>query len=108
MTIMKVQRKFLIGRLFLCRYRCSTVLRWDTFTDDNYDLDKASDLLTRYPIAVDANDSTLDHLISAFVIGITAIILALVACSAYGRVRQLKETKQRYKRPSSEETRSLL
>ena len=56
MTIMKVQRKYLTGRLFLCRYRCSTVFRWDTFTDDNYDLDKASDLLTRYPIVVDAND----------------------------------------------------
>ena len=105
---MKDRRKLLIGKVILHYNRHSTVFRWDTIADENYDLDKASDILTRYPVAIDDSDPTLEHLISVFAIGITAIMLALVACSAYGRVRKLKETKQRDKRPSSEETRSLL
>ena len=83
--------------------------RWDTFNDDNYDLDKASDIMTRYPLDIeitDDYDSTLDHYISLFVVAIAAIILALLACTAYGRFITAKTRHDRV--PSSEETKSLL
>ena len=65
--------------------------------------------MTRYPLDIeitDDYDSTLDHYISLFVVAIAAIILALLACTAYGRFITAKTRHDRV--PSSEETKSLL
>ena len=65
--------------------------------------------MTRYPLDIeitDDYDSTLDHYVSLFVVAIAAIILALLACTAYGRFITAKTRHDRV--PSSEETKSLL
>ena len=65
--------------------------------------------MTRYPLDIELTDdynSTLDRYITLFVVAIAAIILMLLAYTAYGRFITTK-TRQS-KMPNSEETKSLL
>ena len=83
----------------------TSTFRWDNFNSENYDLDQASEVLTRYPIPtfeesdLEFESDPLDGYLGSFILAIIVAILVLIAFFAYGRVRRnqnLQELKRRY------------
>jgi len=84
---------------------------WNDFQENNYgdeyDEDDDMELVTRYPIPelnehghVDMSElafrDTLDEYFDIFVIVLSGSILALLACAAYGRIRNIRYMKKAY------------